>query len=261
MVVTVVFGVRVKYTPGAYHAIVTLQCTAICLAAWRLGARAIAGDEDQPRRLAAAGSFLVAPWALFSFLAGIGPPGGQTAEENQLRYLILLINAIAVAAGLVFLREALVEAGERFHSTLGFVAILLATPLYLIWATLLLAEYRTLAQLGEGKAPPWIRWMSDPSDILLFFGGLLTYLAAAAFAASLGRARWLDRTAARVCVVVSLFAALCLATRGLRFPDPAVATGHWQTIPGFVVGIPAIPWMMPCLFGVLVLRRAGSEHK
>jgi len=256
--VFVVFGVRVSYGPGVYYAIVAVQCVVLCLAAWKLGAWAIRAEPEDRRRLAAAGGLLIAPWVLFSFLAGIGPPGLQTAAENSLRYLILLLNAIAVAGGLIVLREALSEAGERFYSTLGFAAIVLATPLYLMWATVMLGAFRALEHVGTGEPPPWIRWVSDPSDILLFFGGVLTYLASAAFAMSLGRIRWIGRGAVRAFVAASVVALLCLVVRGMHFPDPTAGM-PWYAIPGFVFGIPAIPWIMPVMFGVALLRRAGSE--
>ncbi len=257
IVVVAVFGVRVKYSPGVYYAIAAVQCVVLCLAAWKLGAWAIRGEPVDRRRLAAAGGLLIAPWILFSFLAGIGPPGMQTAEENSLRYLILLLNAIAIVGGLVVLREALSEAGERFYSTLGFAAIVVATPLYLIWATVMLAAFRALEHLGSGEPPPWIRWISDPSDILLFFGGVLTYVATASFAMSLGRVRWFGRGVVRAFVTASFVALLCLAIRGLQFPEPAAGIS-WYKIPGFVFGIPAIPWIMPVMFGVALLRRAGD---
>jgi hypothetical protein len=103
--------------------------------------------------------------------------------------------------------------------------------------------------------------IAKASDILLFFGGALTYVASAAFAASLGRAQWFGRTASRVFVTVSLLALLFLVVRGLQFPARSVAMSSWSTIPGFVVGIPAIPWIMPVLFGVALLRRAGDAHR
>jgi hypothetical protein len=259
-VVTVVFGVRSKYSPELYYAIAGMQFTVICFAAWKVGAWAITAAAVALRRLAVAGGLLIAPWVLFSFLPGIGPPGGQTAAENQLRYLILLIDAMAVAGGLIVLREALSEAGERFYSTLGFAAIIIATPLYLIWATFMLAAYRAIELVTSGDVPPWIRWMSDPSDILLFFGGVLAYLATAAFAASLGQARWLGRKSTLAFVTASAIAILCLVVRGLQFPNPA-APMHWYIIPGFVVGIPAFPWIMPCLLGIAMLRRAGNEQR
>lgn len=56
------------------------------------------------------------------------PPWVATPAENQMRYLVLIVMAIAVAGGVVVLTEALAEAGERFYSTLGFAAILLPVP-------------------------------------------------------------------------------------------------------------------------------------
>jgi hypothetical protein len=258
--VTVVFGVRVKYTPDVYYAIAGILFTVICFAAWNVGASAIRADVVERRRLAMAGALLITPWALFSFLAGVGPPGVQTVAENELRYLILLINAMAVAGGLVILKEALSDAGERLYSTLGFAALMIATPLYLVWATIMLSGYRAMAQATSGEVPSWLRLLSDPSDILLFFGGLLTYLATAAFAASMGPVQWLGRKSVRAFVTVCIVAMLCLVLRGLQFPDPAAAATHWYTIPGFVAGIPAIPWIMPCLFGIILLRRAGDDR-
>ena len=256
--VFVVFGVPVKYRPGVYYAIVTVQCFVLCLAAWKLGGWAIRAESVDRRRLAVAGGLLIAPWVLFSFLAGIGPPGMQTAAENSLRYLILFLNAVAIGGGLVVLREALAEAGERFYSTLGFAAIAVATPLYVVWATIMLAAYRALEHVGSGEPPPWIRWASDPSDILLFFGGALTYGATAAFAMSLAQIRWIGRGSMRASVTACLVALLSLAIRGLHFPEPTAAM-PWYTIPGFVFGIPAIPWIMPVIFGIALLRRAGTE--
>jgi hypothetical protein len=46
----------------------------------------------------------------------------------------------------------------------------------------------------------------------------------------------------------------------LKFPDPISVLAHWHTIPGFVAGIPAVPWIMPCLFGIVLLGRAGREQ-
>ena len=62
-------------------------------------------------------------------------------------------------------------------------------------------------------------------------------------------------------MTASFFAALCLVIRGLQFPDPAEVFKHWYAIPGFVVGIPAVPWIMSCLFGVVLLRRVGDEQR
>src|SRR5207247_6925693 len=86
------------------------------------------------RLLGLAGTLLVTPFALVALLwVGLGGPWQATAAENQMRYLVLIVMATAIAAGFVVLREALSEAGERFYATLGFAAIMLSGPLYLIW--------------------------------------------------------------------------------------------------------------------------------
>ncbi len=257
IVVTVVFGVEVKFARSMYYAIACVQFLVICIAAWVLGAREIRRAAEG-RRLAAAGALLVTPWALFSFLPGIGPPGGETHEENQLRYFVLLLNTIAVGGGLVVLRELLLEAGERFYSTLGFAAIVFATPLYLVWGVILLDYHRAAQHFDRDSAPAHVISMLNLSDILLFFGGALTYLANASIAASLGQAQWLGRKSSRAFIAASLFALLCLAVRGLTFPNPEEPM-PWYTVPGYVVGIPAVPWIMLCWCGVVLLKRADAS--
>src|SRR4030095_4474185 len=113
-------------------------------------------------------------------------------------YLILLVDSIAIAGGLIVLREALGDAGERFYSTLGFGAIVLAAPAYLVWAASAVGFFTWKGAVSSGPVQqPAIELIANVSDILLFFGGALTYVASAAFAASLGRAQWLGRTASR----------------------------------------------------------------
>ena len=261
LLVGVLFGVRAKYSSEVYYALTVVQLTVVCLAAWKTGAWTIRAEAMQTRRLALAGGLLVASWALFSFLPGIGPPGDQTRAENALRYLILLISSIAIAGGLAVLKEALSEAGERFYSTLGFAAIVVATPLYLVWAVGALGIFRGPKLVTTAVVPPGIALLSDVLEILLFFGGALTYAATAAYAAALGKTQWLGSNITRFCVTASLFALLLLVLRGMQFPVRAEALMHWSTIPGFVVGIPAVPWIMPVLFGVILLRRAGGEQR
>lgn len=260
IVVTVLFALRVKYTQAVYYAVAISQFTVICLAAWNLGGWAIRSEASDRRPMAVAGALLIAPWALFSFLPGIGPPGDQTAAENELRYLVLLVSAIAVAVGFVVLREVLGKCGEHFYSTLGCATILIATPLYLVWATIAVGYFRARQADSTGQAASRLISLVELSDILLFFGGALTYLTAAAFAVSLERNQWLGRRTALTFAAVSLLALLCLTVRGLWFPDPKTVFEHWYAIPGYVAGIPAIPWIVPLLFGVALLRRAGSTR-
>ena len=210
------------------------------------------------RLLGLAGTLLVAPFALVALLwVGLGGPWQATAAENQMRYLVLIVMATAIAGGFVVLREAISEAGERFYATVGFAAIILSGPLYLIWNTFAFAAY--FGKEHAGQMPAAIVSLRDMLDLLLFVAGFLTYLATAAFATSLGRVQWLGRGAARAFVIVSFVALLFLVIRGIQYPDGRATP--WYTNPGFIVGIPAVPFIMPFLFGVVLLRRAGEEQR
>jgi hypothetical protein len=66
--------------------------------------------------------------------------------------------------------------------------------------------------------------------------------------------------AARAFMIVSFVALLFLVIRGVQYPDGRALSAPWYTSPGFVVGIPAVPFIMPFLFGVVLLRRAGKEE-
>jgi len=46
----------------------------------------------------------------------------------------------------------------------------------------------------------------------------------------------------------------------LTFPELSGDTAPWYFHVGFIVDIPAVPWIMPCLLGVVLLRRAGDEQ-
>ncbi len=255
----VVFGVPNAYTLATYCMIAVVLLTMICVAAWSVGARAVVAAAEENRWVAVSGVLLIAPLTLFSLLAGIGPPGGQSDSDNELRYVVLFIGAFAVGAGFIVLTEALRAAHERLYSTLGYAAISCATPLYLIWATILIGHFRE--QIAHpGETVPWVVSLLDLSDVVLFFAGALTYAATAAFAMSLGRIHWIGRGAAAGFAIASFVALLCLAVRGLGFPDPARVFAHWYSIPGYVVGIPAVPWMIPCVLGIMLLHRAGLDE-
>src|SRR5437667_7795480 len=255
----VVFGVRAFRIPGVYQAVGVAYFAAIAIAAWTLGARAIRADAQDRRLLGLAGTLLVTSFALVAFLwVGLGPPWQANPAENQMRYLVLIVMATAIAGGFVVLREALSQAGERFYATLGFAAIMLSGPLYLIWNTFAFGVF--FAKEHAGEVPQALRSLDDIFDVLLFVSGFLTYLATVAFAASLGRVQWLGRKATRAFMIVNGVAVLFLVIRGVQYPDPRALSAPWYTSPGFVVGIPAVPFIMPFLFGVVLLRRAGEEQ-
>jgi hypothetical protein len=250
---------RALRVPGIYQAIGAMIFAAIVIAVWILGARAIRAGAESEQKLVFSGVFLVTPFALVSLLwVGLGPPWVATPPENVMRYIVLLGSSIAVTGGFVVLKDTLSEAGERCYSTLGFVAAMLAGAAYLIWMSFMLGAF--VVKVRDGQVAPAINSLMDVFDILLYVACFLTYLATAAFAASFGRTRWLGRGATRAYVVANLIAVLCLVMRGFSFPDPSALSTPWYTQPGFVAGIPAIPFIMPFLFGVVLLRRAGDKQ-
>jgi len=256
----VVGGVRALRIPGVYQGIGGGLFAVTLIAAWILGARVIPSGAAERRRLALAGALLVVPFAVISLLwVGIGAPFQATPPENYMRFLVLLANSIVVASGFVALKEALSEAGERFYSTLGFAAGLTAGTAYLACISLSLGV--SAARLHSGQAPDVGAVLSDFYSILEFVACVLTYLATAAFAMALGQARWLGRGAARAYAVASLLLLVLVVMRGVSFPEISANTSPWYTRPGVIAGIPAIPWIMPGLLGVVLLRRAGDEHK
>jgi hypothetical protein len=262
-VVAVVIGaIRPLCVSPVYQVIGVVQFAAMVLAAWTLGARAVTSPSRGARLLALAGIFLITPFALLALLwVGIGPPWHATASENQMRYLVLTAIAIAIAivVGFVVLREALGESNEQFRPSVGFGMIILAGPLYLIFDAL--AFGISTARLHGGELPSTFQELNTVLDMILFLAGALTYIATAAFAVSLGQAGWLGRGAARSFMIISLVALLLLVIRGLHFPDPHTLSTPWYSSPGFIVGIPAVPFIIPFLFGVVLLRRAGDTAK
>ncbi|HWY51553.1 MAG TPA: hypothetical protein VNW72_08730 [Chthoniobacterales bacterium] len=255
IVVIVLDAIRPLRVSPLYQMIGVIQFAAVVWAAWTLGARAITASAREPRLLALAGIFLVTPCALMALLwPGLGPPWVATPPENQMRYLVLAAMTISIVVGFVVLREAL---GEADKNSVGFATILLAGPLYLIFDAFGFG-IATARLDGEG-IPPAFHDLNAVIDLILFLAGALTYIAAAAFAISLGQAKWIGLGAARAFAIVSLVALLLLVIRGLHFPDPHALSAPWYTNPGFIVGIPAVPFIIPFLFGVILLRRAGES--
>ncbi len=251
-------GPRVLRVSGEYQTIGVVLFVLFSVAAWTLGSRRIVSGEDSRRSLALAATCLLVPLALISLLwVGLATPWDATPPENVMRYYVLLASSIAVATGFLILRDALSEAGERFYSSLGFALALFAGAGYIVWNAFQVGFWEATVHLT--KAPPELASMNVNFDILLDTSCFLTYISTAAFAASLGKAGWLGRWPSRIYVSINLIAVLLLWMRGSTFPDPTALATPWYTQPGFIVGIPAVPWLMPFLLGVVLLRRAGDE--
>ena len=78
----------------------------------------------------------------------------------------------------------------------------------------------------------------------------LTYLAIIFFVVSMNRVGWLAKTSSKIYILISLFA-FVLVVLSAFLPEPFVTAG-------FVVSIPAIPFLMPYFIGVNLLRSTGD---
>ena len=254
----VIVGVRALRIPGFYQVVGGVLFAVILIAAWILGARVIASAAAGKRRLALAGSLLIAPWAIVSLLwVGLGAPFQATMTENHMRFLVLLASSIIVPSAFVVLKQELYEAGERFYSIVGFAVSIPAGVGYFVCVSMSVAQ--TMTRLGSDKAP-LPAFLVNLYSVLEFVAVILTYVATAAFAASLAEARWLRRGAARAYVIACMVLLLLLVMGGLSYPELSASTAPWYVRPGFIARIPAIPWIMPGLLGVVLLRRAGNEQ-
>jgi hypothetical protein len=254
----ILVSLRALRIPGVYQATGGVLFAAILIAAWTVGARSVIGGAEAEQRVALSGGLLITPFALGLLLwVGLGPPWLATPAENVMRYVVLLVSSVAVAGGFIVLKEALSEAGERSYSTLGLAAALLAGCTYLVWMCFALGA--SIGRVRDGQMPSAIVSLNGVLDILLYVACFLTYVATAAFAVACGRSGWLGRNAARAYVVASAIALMFLMARGISYPDPKALSTPWYTQPGFIVGIPAVPFIMPHLLGVVLLRRAGDR--
>jgi hypothetical protein len=251
----VVGSMRPLRTAGVHQVIGGLLFTVVAIAAWSAGAREIF-ERAGPRKLALAGGLFILPWAIISLLwVGIGPPFQATLSENYMRYLVLVSNSILVTSAFIVLKDALYEIGERFYATIGFAASLAAGGAYLVCLNMSLA-YVAVAMGGDKTPPPAI--LGTLYSSLEFFACLMTYVTTGIFAVALGQARLLGRGPTRAYLIACGILVLLLVMRGLQFPEISANTAPWYTRPGVIAGIPAVPWIMPCLLGAVLLRRAGD---
>jgi hypothetical protein len=257
--VSAIFGVPHQYSQPVRMVLIILGLAAVFGPALLLGATLAKDSRSRVRGIA--GLALVAPVGLFAFLPGFGPPDAVSASENYFRYIILLAGSVCLGAGLLLLSEVAQEDGSAVLGRVARTTALLATPLYIIWATVLVQIVTIMSLPGYSATGTWLRWVSDWSDIVLFAAGVLSYLCAAALSGALLETRLIGRGLAIAFGTISLLAAALLLMRGLRFPSPADAFRHWYAIPGWIAGIPAVPWMVPAFMGAVCLRGRSSERR
>jgi hypothetical protein len=244
-----------------YLPIWIINACLMVIAAWILGAYVIRNHDAEKKQLIVIASFLIIPWILLSILLGLGPPPFDkpteyvaTATEQQVRYSFLLISGVLITFGFAVLRENLKKTGENFYSWIGLIAIMIAIPLFILnmayYNNFLLETFRIRVTSASDKMPEWFSPIHKQMVIIMAVEVALTYLATAAFAASLKSAGWFKKTASHIYIIISL---LCFLSALLVIftPEPIASACS-------IVCIPALPFIMPYFIGINLLRRAGN---
>jgi len=249
--------IRALRIPLVHSVIGALAFALIAGAALALGAGAARSPDPLRRGLASAGALFVSPFAAMALLwVGLGTPWDSTPAENQLRYAVLLFASVAVTAAFVIVRDVLRDPIAPVLRASAFTAALLAGAAYVLWTSLQLGLYSKLSRAGN--LSPALIEISEVLDAVLFAACLLTYGATALLSVFLVSAQRLGRVGGAILFTLNTAAIALLVIRGVAFPDPA--TAPFYTRPGFVAGIPAVPWIMPCVLGAALLSRASREH-
>ena len=167
-ILTVVFGLGVGYVSyKIYLPIWLINVFLMIIATWVLGGYVIKTGDEEKKHIAACALFFIVPTMLSSMFAGLGaPPYEQpkvwvsSATEQLTRYYFLLAMGVLIAFGYAILRDKLKRTPGNFYALLGFVAIQIAIPIFLIdmsfWGFYLTKLYRIMAASSIEKTPEWV---------------------------------------------------------------------------------------------------------
>jgi hypothetical protein len=245
-----------------YLPIWIISSVLMLIAAWVLGAHVFRKGDVERKHLALIALLLILPWLFISIFFGMGPPPDlpstwiERSTEQQTRYTFLILSGILIAMGFAGLRVKLKNMGEDFYSMFGFVAIIIAIPLYLMYMTQLhtfdFESFKIGVTSHSGQMPEWYSPINKQYLIVTIIDAALIYFATAVFAASLKAIGWFKKGASNSYIVISLVALLVVAF----YPLYAKAVAFIGVFP---LLIPAIPFIMPYLIGVNLLKRAGNK--
>ena len=255
-----VFGFRIGKTNYTFYLpIWIINVSLMVMASWILGLHVI-NKKTEKTHLATGAFFLIVPWILVSMFFGLGPPPDTatgwvaTATEQQVRYSMLTVAGVFIALGFTLLKEKLKNEGENYYSLLGFVVIIIAIPLFILdmlfWGFSLTESFKILVSSKTEKFSEWFNPLRSLFGMISVVEVALTYLAIIFFVVSMNRVGWLAKTSSKIYILISLFA-FVLVVLSAFLPEPFVTAG-------FVVSIPAIPFLMPYFIGVNLLRSTGD---
>lgn len=234
-----------------------LNACLIIFSAYNLGAHRLWKQNGTGRQQVITALLLFIPWLLFSIFAGMGPPPSSlqgwvnSAAEQQTRYTILIAGGILLLLGAALLKTRLQEAGENLYSVLAFAALSIAMPLFIInmafWGYYLTDAFRLFAANPTAKRPDLYVAVKSLFYVISVAEVVLIYLGTLFFAVALKITSALSKPAFRWYMGCSLIAIL-LELMPPYWPEP-FGTG------GYLVAIPAIPFIMPYLIGINLLRK------
>jgi hypothetical protein len=260
-VVTAILGFGIGHISNKiYIPVWIINACFMSTAAWVLGLNVIRKNDIEKKHVALGSFFLVVPWILISIFFGFGPPPENAAEwvttaaEQQVRYSILILAGVFIAFGFSVLTEKLKNNGEGFYSNLGYIAIVIAIPLFILnmifWGFFLTESFKILVASGSEKMPEWFSPVRKQFGILSVVEVALTYLATAAFAGSLKSTGWFNKTASLIYIIIS-FLSFIIIVLSAFLPEPFISAGY-------AVSIPAIPFIMLYFIGINLLKKVGS---
>ena len=153
------------------------------------------------------------------------------------------------------LREKLKTTSGNFYSLIGFTAIMIAIPMFFIditfWGFYFSELYKNMAASSLEKMPEWSLPILNLFSFIHMVVVALIYMGTAAFAASLKTVKWFKPTASNIYILISLLG-LILNVLPPSSPEPFATASY-------IVSIPAIPFIMPYLIGINLLRQAGNS--
>lgn len=235
-----------------------LNACLMIFSAYHLGAHRLWKQDGTGRQQVITALLLFIPWLLFSIFAGMGPPPSSlqgwvnSAAEQQTRYTILIAGGILLLLGAALLKTRLQEAGENLYSVLAFAALSIAMPLFIInmafWGYYLTDAFRLFAASPAAKRPDLYSAIKSLFYVISVAEVVLIYLGTLLFAVALKITGSLSKPASRWYVGCSLIAIL-LELIPPSWPEPFGTAGY-------LVAIPAIPFVMYYLIGVHLLKTA-----
>ena len=244
---------------GGYHLPVGILAFAAIAAVIFLFARS-GWRSDDGREMAIAGVLFFLPFLLFALLwVGIATPYHTTSAENLMRYEVLVVGTVGVTCAFLFLFRIVSKRGERFCSTLFLGVSLLAGVSYLVWNSFQAGMW--LIRIENDTVTPHVADMISIFDLYIFFATVLTYAATGLAALSMAKTNLLSSRASKVYLCISIVGALAVILRGVIYPgDPRTYEPALHEVPGLIAGIPAMPWLVTCLLGTVLLRRSNETN-